>query len=179
MAEVYKMKIAGVDCELKKFPVNDKVEIAAFILFDNVEVTIKSAEELQKRVPEYDIIVTPEAKSIPLAYEMAKQNNKPYVVLRKGLKVYMRDPICSVVNSITTDNVQELYIGQDDVDRIKGKRVLLLDDVISTGDSIRAAMQILDKINANVVATCAVLAEGDAAKRDDIIFLEELPLFIK
>lgn len=176
---VYKMNIAGVECELKKFPVNDKLDIAAFILFGNVEVTVAAATALLKKVPEFDIILTPEAKSIPLAYELARQSGKSYVVARKGTKVYMGDPIKVEVRSITTDRVQQLYLGTDDVAAIKGKRVLVVDDVISTGESLDAIRKLNSAAGGIEAAACAVLAEGDAALRDDIIFLEPLPLFFK
>lgn len=179
MSDTYKMNIAGVDCELKKFPVNEKMDIAAFILFGNVEVTVAASRELLKKVPDFDVILTPEAKSIPLAYEMAKQSGKPYVVARKGIKVYMQDPISVHVRSITTDHVQQLFIGADEENLMKGKRVLIVDDVISTGESLTAVQKLADVAGAEVVGSCAVLAEGDAADRDDIIFLNKLPLFFK
>ncbi len=179
MSDTYKMNIAGVDCELKKFPVNEKMDIAAFILFGNVEVTVAASKALLKKVSDFDVILTPEAKSIPLAYEMAKQSGKPYVVARKGIKVYMQDPISVHVRSITTDHVQQLFIGADEENLMKGKRVLIVDDVISTGESLTAVQKLAHVAGAEVVGSCAVLAEGDAADRDDIIFLNKLPLFFK
>ena len=175
----YSITIAGVKRELKKYPVSDSLDIAAFILFGDVEVTVASAKELLKRVPEFDVILTPEAKSIPLAYEMARQCGKPYVVVRKGVKVYMSDPVSVSVKSITTDNIQTLYLGAEDIETIKGKKVLVVDDVISTGESLNAVLELVNKVGGNVAASCSVLAEGDAANRDDIIFLEPLPLFFK
>lgn len=179
MAETYKMTIAGVERELIKYPVSDKLDIAAFILFDDVEITEKSAEALLKICPEHDIVLTAEAKSIPLCYEFARIGCRRYVVARKGTKVYMSDPLSVCVNSITTDYDQKLYLGQEDVEKIKGKRVLILDDVISTGESLTALEELAQKAGANIVGKAAVLAEGDAANRDDIIFLEKLPLFFK
>lgn len=179
MSEFYKMNIAGLERKLEKFPVSDKLDIAAFILFGDVEVTVKSSEELLKKVPEFDVIVTPEAKSIPLAYEMARQSGKPYVVIRKGVKVYMRNSLGVAVKSITTDKEQRLYLGESEVEMIKGKKVLIVDDVISTGESLAAVRALMDKAGAIEAATCAVLAEGDAADRTDIVFLEKLPLFFK
>lgn len=179
MAETYKMTIAGVERELIKYPVSDKLDIAAFILFDDVEITEKSAEALLKICPEHDILLTAEAKSIPLCYEFARIGCRRYVVARKGTKVYMSDPLSVCVNSITTDYDQKLYLGQEDVEKIKGKRVLILDDVISTGESLTALEELAQKAGANIVGKAAVLAEGDAANRDDIIFLEKLPLFFK
>ena len=175
----YEMKIAGLDRELKRFAVSDTLDIAAFILFGDVEITVKAAEELLKKVPEFDIILTPEAKSIPLAYEMARQSGKPYAVARKGVKVYMENPLSVEVKSITTGNVQKLFLGKDEIEKIEGKRVLIVDDVISTGESLEAVRKLVSEANGIEACACAVLAEGDAADRDDIIFLDKLPLFFK
>ncbi len=179
MAEFYTMKIAGLERNLEKFPVNDKLDIAAFIIFGDVELTVKSSEELLKKAPEFDVIITPEAKSIPIAYEMARQSGKPYIVARKGVKVYMRNPLDVSVTSITTKNEQHLYLGETEAKMIKGKRVLIVDDVISTGESLEAVRKLVKEADALEAACCAILAEGDAADRDDIIFLEKLPLFFK
>ena len=179
MAEYYDIKIAGLDRKLEKFPVSDSLDIAAFILFGDVEVTVKAGEALLKKAPDFDYIITPEAKSIPLAYEMARQSGKPYIVIRKGVKVYMRNSLEVTVRSITTDKQQHLYLGESEVNLIKGKRVLIVDDVISTGESLASVRELVKKAGAIEAATCAVLAEGDAAERTDIIFLEKLPLFFK
>lgn len=179
MSEFYTMKIAGVERKLEKFPVSDKLDIAAFIIFGDVELTIKASEALLKKVPEFDVILTPEAKSIPIAYEMARQSGKPYIIARKGVKVYMRNPLDVTVTSITTQHEQHLYLGETEVNIIKGKRVLIVDDVISTGESLEAVRKLVKEANAIEAASCAILAEGDAADRDDIIFLEKLPLFFK
>ncbi len=179
MSEFYTMKIAGLERNLKKFPVSDSLDIAAFILFGDTEITVASATELLKKVPEFDYIITPEAKSIPLAFEMSRQSGKPYVVIRKGVKVYMGNPVSVSVRSITTQKEQTLYLGEDEVNLIKGKKVLIVDDVISTGESLASVRQLVENAGAIEAAACAVLAEGDAAKRDDIIFLEPLPLFFK
>ena len=179
MSEFYTMKIAGLERSLRKFPVNDKLDIAAFILFGDTEITVASATELLKRVPEFDVILTPEAKSIPLAYEMSRQTGKPYIVARKGVKVYMGAPLCVSVRSITTNKLQELYLGDSDVEFIKGKKVLIVDDVISTGESLIAVRKLVSEAGGIEATSCAVLAEGDAAERDDIVFLEPLPLFFK
>ena len=174
----YEMTIAGVKRELPLFPVTDDLYIGAFIMFGDVEVTVASAGELLKKVPEFDIMCTAEAKSIPLIYEMARQaGHNDYVIARKGVKVYMKDIISTEVNSITTANTQKLYIGGDEAAKMKGKRVLIVDDVISTGESLRAIEELVLSAGGNIVGKAAVLAEGDAADRDDIIFLEKLPLF--
>lgn len=179
MSNAYKMTIAGCERELEMFSVSDNLDIAAFILFNDVEITEKSAEALLKICPEHDVVLTAEAKSIPLAYEFARQGCGEYVVARKGLKVYMRNPVSVTVKSITTANEQKLHLGETEVNAIKGKRVLIIDDVISTGESLKALEQLAEAAGGNVVGKAAVLAEGDAADRDDIIFLEKLPLFFK
>ncbi len=175
----YKLKVAGLERELERFPVNDKLDIAAFIMFGDVEMTEKCAEELLKICPQHDVLLTAEAKSIPLCYEMARQGCRNYVVARKGVKVYMKDSIEVTVNSITTKNEQRLYLGENDAEFLKGKRVLIVDDVISTGNSLLALEKLAEQVGAEVVGKAAVLAEGDAKDRDDIIFLESLPLFLK
>ncbi len=175
----YKMKICGLERELEMFPVNDKLDIAAFIMFGDVEITEKVAAELLKICPEHDVVVTAEAKGIPLCYEMARQGCRSYVVARKGVKVYMRNPIGVSVNSITTENEQKLYLGESDAEFLKGKRVLIVDDVISTGQSLMALETLVEQTGAQIVGKAAVLAEGDAKDRNDIYFLEELPLFFK
>lgn len=179
MSKYYTIKIAGIEKNLEMFPVSDKLDIAAFIIFDDVELTVKGCEELLEKVPEFDCVLTPEAKSIPIAYEMARQSGKPYVIARKGVKVYMRNPLEVTVNSITTKNEQKLFLGETEVNKIKGKRVLIVDDVISTGESLAAVRELVAKAGGIEAAACAFLAEGDAADRKDIIFLEKLPLFFK
>ena len=179
MSEYYEMKIAGLTRKLEKFPVSDKLDIAAFIIFGDVELTIAGCKELLEKVPEFDVILTPEAKSIPMAYEMSRQSGKPYVVARKGLKVYMRNPLEVPVTSITTKKEQKLFLGETEVNILKGKRVLILDDVISTGESLDAVRKLCKDAGGIEVAAAAFLAEGDAADRDDIVYLEKLPLFFK
>lgn len=173
------MTIAGLRRELPLCPINDKLDIAAFVMFGDVEITVAAARDLLVKAPEFDVILTPEAKSIPLAYEMARQSGKPYIVARKGMKLYMTDPIEVAVKSITTANVQHLFISSEEADRLMGRRVLIVDDVISTGESLKAVEALIAKSGGTVAGKAAVLAEGDAAQRDDIIFLEPLPLFIK
>lgn len=178
MKKTYTMEIAGLKRDLPLFPVNDNLQIAAFILFGDVEITKASATALLEKAPEYDIMITAECKSIPLIYEMARQSGQnDYIIARKGPKVYMEDLITTNVDSITTAHTQSLCIGKAEVELMKGKKVLIVDDVISTGESLAAIEELVVKAGGNVVGRMAILAEGNAANRDDIIFLEPLPLF--
>ena len=149
--ETFKITIAGVERDLILFPVDEKTEIAAFIMFGDVEVTEKAASELLKLCPEHDVVVSAEAKGIPLCYEMARQGCRQYVIARKSIKVYMRNCAKVSVKSITTSKVQTLYLGEDDVEFLKGKRVLIVDDVISTGESLRAMEELMKVCEAEVV----------------------------
>ena len=173
----YTMNIAGLERDLPLCKINDELYIAAFILFGDVEITEATAAELLKKAPEFDIIITAESKGIPLAYEMARQSGKDYIVARKNEKLYMKNVITTEVNSITTDFVQKLCLGEEDAEFMNGKRILVVDDVISTGESLRSLEVLIAQTGGNIVGRMAVLAEGDAADRDDIKFLEKLPLF--
>lgn len=177
--DFHKMTIAGLERELPICELNEKLDIAGFIIFGDVELTVAASAELLKKCPEFDYIVTPEAKSIPLAYEMSRQSGKKYFVIRKKQKVYMTNPVSVEVQSITTKSVQTLILDGLDGEQIKGKRVLVVDDVISTGESLIAVEKLLEKFDVDIVGKVAILAEGDSADRDDIIFLEKLPLFFK
>ena len=179
MSEVYTMKIAGLERSLPLCPLNDKMDIAGFVMFSDVELTITVATELLKRAPEFDVIITAESKGIPLAYEMSRQSGKPYVVARKKPKLYMPNPVSVTVKSITTAAEQTLLLGDDTVHLLKGRRVLIVDDVISTGESLIALEKLVNLVGGNIVGKEAVLAEGSAADRDDILYLEKLPLFPK
>lgn len=176
MAETYRLQVAGLTRELQIFPINDKVSIAALIMLGDVELTIACATALLERVPEFDVMLTAEAKSIPLVYEMSRQSGKPYITARKGIKLYMEEPVGVEVKTITTENKQMLYLGKSDMQAMQGKRVLLVDDVVSTGGAIQALGQLAGKTTGTVVGRAAVLAEGDAAQRKDLIFLAPLPL---
>lgn len=175
----YTLNVAGLTRELPICPLNDKIDIAAFIMFSDVELTVKCAEELLKKVPEFDVIITAESKGIPLGYEMSRQSGKKYIVARKSVKLYMTNPISVEVQSITTSAKQTLFLSEEDVNDLKGRRVLIADDVISTGESLNSLIALVEKAGGNIVGKSAVLAEGDAADRDDIIFLEKLPLLFK
>jgi adenine phosphoribosyltransferase len=175
----YEINIAGLTRELPLCPVNEKLDIGAFIMFSDVEITVKSAEELLKKAGDFDVIITAESKGIPLAYEMSRQCGKNYVVARKSVKLYMQNPVSVDVKSITTEAVQTLYLGDTDAELIRDKKVLIVDDVISTGESLRAVEILVEKCGGTVTGKCAVLAEGDACDRDDITYIQKLPLFFK
>ena len=179
MQQTYKRTIAGCERSLPLCPVNEKLDIAAFVMFGDVELTEKAAAELLKKCPEHDYVVTAEAKGIPLAYEMARQGCRRYFVARKATKLYMTHPLEVAVRSITTDHLQHLYLSEEEAEQIKGKRILIADDVISTGESLNAVVKLVEAAGGKIVGCAAVLAEGDAADRKDIVFLEKLPLFFK
>ena len=175
----YSMEIAGIKRDLPLFPINENLQIAAFIMFGDTEITVASANELIKKAPEFDVLITAECKGIPLAYEMSRISGKKYIVARKKPKLYMSDIVSVNVNSITTEGMQTLCIGGEEASQMKGKRVLIVDDVISTGESLDALQSLVEAADGNIVGKMAVLAEGDAISRDDIIYLEPLPLFDK
>ena len=174
----YKMKIAGLERALPICPLNEKLCIAGFVMFGDVELTKACAKALIPLAPEHDVMVTAESKGIPLVYEMAREMGvNKYVLARKSPKLYMKNVVKFDLKSITTVNTQSLYLDGADVEYLKGKRVLIVDDVISTGASLRALEQLVTTSGGIVVGKMAVLAEGEAADRKDIIFLEKLPLF--
>ena len=176
--DTYTMTIAGLTRQLPLCPLNEHVRIAAFVIFGDVEITVASAKALLEKAPEFDVLITAEAKGIPLVYEMARQSGKPYYIARKYPKLYMPNAVAVQVRSITTDKEQTLYMDEAEMADIRGKRVLIVDDVISTGESLKALETIVNRAGGNIVGQCAILAEGDAAKREDIFFLEPLPLFV-
>ena len=178
MSKYYTLNVAGVQRDLQLFPITPDLQIAAFILFGDVELTEACAAALLKKAPAYDIMLTAEAKSIPLIYEMARQSGaNNYIIARKGPKLYMEDVISTEVDSITTEAKQKLFLGKKEVEAIRGKRVLIVDDVISTGESLAAMEKLIQVAGGEVVGKMAVLAEGDAIDRKDITVLEPLPLF--
>lgn len=173
----HSMKIAGLERQLPLCPLNDKLQIAAFVIFGDPELTVACADELLKKAPDFDYIVTAEAKGIPLAHEMSRQSGKKYFVARKNPKLYMTGVFDVVVNSITTEGEQHLYLDIAEAEEMKGKKVIIVDDVISTGESLKAVQILVNESEANLVGNLTILAEGDAADREDIIYLERLPLF--
>ena len=174
----YRMKVAGVERDLPICKVTDSLYIAGFVIFGDQELTVACARDLLERAPEYDYIITAEAKGIPLAHEMARQaGDAKYILARKGPKLYMRDIFDVAVQSITTAKEQHLYLDGADAELMKGKRILIVDDVISTGESLAALEALVEKAGGIVCGKMAVLAEGDAQDRADLIYLEKLPLF--
>ena len=178
MKEYYTMTIAGLERNLPLCPLNEKLMIGAFVIFGDPELTTACAEELNKRIPEHDVMITAESKGIPLIYEMCRLSGKNrYVLARKSVKLYMKDVVKCETQSITTAAKQTLYIDGDDAEYLKGKRVLIVDDVISTGGSLLSLENLVEQAGGNIVGKMTILAEGDATERDDIIYLEKLPLF--
>ena len=174
----YEMDIAGLKRDLPLCKLNDELCIGAFVIFGDVELTVHCAAELLKRAPEYDYLIAPEAKAIPLVYEMARQSKaEKYFIARKGAKAYMQGTFEVTVKSITTMGVQRLVLDAEDAAMIKGKRMLIIDDVISTGESLHAVEELVKQAGGTVAGRMAVLAEGDAQNRDDITVLAPLPLF--
>lgn len=176
--KTYPMTIAGVKRELPICPLNEKIAIGAFVIFGDPELTTACADKLLSLAPEYDYIITAEAKGIPLAHEMARlAGNQKYFVARKKAKAYMTGVFEVTVKSITTAGEQKLYLDKADAERMKGAKILIVDDVISTGESLSALEQLVAEAGGNIVGKMAILAEGDAQNRDDLIYLEKLPLF--
>ena len=174
----YRMKVAGVERDLPICKVTDSLYIAGFVIFGDQELTVACARDLLERAPEYDYIITAEAKGIPLVHEMARQaGDERYILARKATKLYMRDVFDVTVHSITTDREQHLYLDGADAERIRGKKILIVDDVISTGESLCALEALVNKAGGTICGRMAILAEGDAQDREDLIYLEKLPLF--
>ena len=177
MEKLYPIEVAGVKRDLPICKISDDLSIAAFVLFGDVELTVCSARELLKIAPPHDIIITAEAKGIPLVHEMARQGgDNRYIVARKVVKLYMKEVFSVELQSITTQKKQTLYIDKAEARLMEGKKVLIVDDVISTGESLRAVEKLVKEAGGSVVGKMAILAEGDAKYRDDIISLAHLPL---
>ena len=174
----YKMNIAGLDRALPICPLNDKLSIGAFVIFGDPELTVACARDLLKLAPEYDYLISAEAKGIPLIHEMARQHgDATYMLARKAPKLYMTGVMEVKVRSITTAAEQKLYIDTADAEKMRGKRILIVDDVISTGESLRAVETLVEQAGGIICGKMCILAEGDAQDRPDIIYLEKLPLF--
>ncbi len=175
---VYHMTVAGLERDLPICKVSDDLYIGAFVIFGDPELTVAAAGELLKKAPAYDYLITAEAKGIPLIHEMARQNgDKKYILARKSPKLYMSGVFESTVHSITTAKEQRLYLDTADAELMRGKRILIVDDVISTGESLTALEKLVERAGGNIVGRMAILAEGDAQDRGDILYLEKLPLF--
>lgn len=180
MKNSYTLEVAGITRELPIIEISDNLSIASFVILGDTEIVCAAAPEIVKRLPKVDILVTAEAKGIPLVFEISKLlNMKKYIVARKSVKAYMDSPIIDEVLSITTQKKQILVLDEQDAAYIKGKRVAIIDDVISTGESLQAIERLVEACGGIITAKAAILAEGDAADRKDIIFLETLPLFTK
>ena len=174
----YKMNIAGLDRALPLCPISDTLQIGAFVIFGDPELTTACAQALLDRAPEYDYLISAEAKGIPLVHEMARlAGNQKYFLARKAPKLYMTGVFEAELRSITTAKDQKLYLDMSDAELMKGKKILIVDDVISTGESLRALEQLVTAAGGEICGRMCILAEGDAQKRDDIIYLEPLPLF--
>ncbi len=174
----YRMNIAGLDRDLPICPVTDDLYIAGFVIFGDPELTVACAKALLEKAPEYDYIITAEAKGIPLAHEMARQaGSQKYILARKAPKLYMKDIIEFKVRSITTAREQTLYLDGADAELMKGKKILIVDDVISTGESLLALENLVEKAGGIIAGRMTILAEGDAQNREDLVYLEKLPLF--
>ena len=174
----YRMNVAGLERDLPICKVTDSLYIAGFVIFGDQELTVACARELLKKAPEYDYIITAEAKGIPLAHEMARQaGDAKYILARKAPKLYMVDMFSSTVKSITTAKEQTLYLDGADAKLMEGKKILIVDDVISTGESLAALEVLVEKAGGIICGRMAILAEGDAQNREDLVYLEKLPLF--
>ncbi len=180
MDHTYTLKICGTERELPLVPIDEHRAFASFVVIGDTELVERAAVKLAEQIPPVDVVLTAEAKGIALAYELSRQLGlKEFIVARKSVKSYMKNPISASVHSITTKGEQHIYLDETDIRKVAGKRVCIVDDVISTGESLRAVEELAEKAGGNVVCRAAILAEGDAARRKDILFLEELPLFEK
>lgn len=175
--KTYTLEIAGLKRQLPLIPVNPGLSIASFVILGDTELVVRVAPELVKKLPPFDVLVTPEAKGIPLAFEISRLLGINYIVARKSIKTYMADPLIEEVNSITTQKTQIVCLDGKDIEQIKGRRAAIVDDVISTGESVNAVARLIEKAGGQVAAKVAILAEGDAAENKDIIYLEKLPTF--
>lgn len=173
----HEVEINGLTRRLPRFPVADGLEIAVFNLLGDTEVVEAAAESLATRIPDsVDALVTAETKSVPLAYELARRTGKPWVVLRKTYKPYMGDVASATTHSITTGAEQTLYLDEKDREIVAGRRVLLVDDVVSTGSTVDGMRAVMEQVGAEIAGVAAVFTEGDEQPAD-VIALGHLPLF--
>ncbi len=181
MAQMYyKMKIAGLERALPLCPISDELMIGAFVIFGDPELTTACSQALLDIAPEYDYMISAEAKGIPLVHEMARlAGNQKYFLARKAPKLYMTGVFEAELRSITTAKDQKLYLDTAEAELMKGKRILIVDDVISTGESLHAMEHLVEKAGGIIAGKMAILAEGEAKDRDDLTYLEYLPLFDK
>lgn len=176
--EYYELNIAGLKRKLPKIEISEELTIASFVILGDVELVKETAKALRDKIPPVDYIVTAEAKGIPLAHELSSfLGLSRYIVIRKSVKAYMDEPLSTDVQSITTNEIQHLYLNGDDIELLMGKSVAIVDDVVSTGKSMAAMEKLLNEAGADIEAKVAILAEGDAIGRSDIIYLEPLPIF--
>lgn len=173
----YTLEICGLQRKLPLVQISPELEIASFVILGDTELVCRVAPEIVKRLPPLDVIITAEAKGIPLAFEISRLLGMNYLIARKSIKPYMENPLVDRAVSITTQKEQMLCLDGNDAEAVKGKRVAIVDDVISTGESINAVERLIEKAGGLIVAKAAILAEGDASQMDDIIYLKELPLF--
>ena len=179
MDKTYTLTLCGLKRELPIIQISPTLSIASFVILGDTELVCKAAPEIVKKLPDFDILITAEAKGIPLVFEVSRLLKQNYIIARKSIKPYMQDPLTISVQSITTQKEQTLCLDRKDANAIIGKRVAIIDDVISTGESIAALETLINAAGGNVVARAAILAEGNAAKRTDIIYLKQLPVFTK
>ena len=177
--ETYKVEVAGLNRDLRLFEIKPGLKIAILNILGDTELVQACAKDLAGKLKDttYDVLVTAEAKSIPLAHALSVETKKPYVVLRKSFKPYMGDALRAETLSITTGQPQTLILDEKDIEMMKGRRVVIVDDVISTGSTLQGMRMVLDKAGASVVAEAAIFTEGDRAKWMHIIALGHLPLF--
>jgi adenine phosphoribosyltransferase len=177
--ETYPVEVAGLQRELPLFEVARGVRIAVLNILGDTELVQACAKDLAKRLADtrYDVLVTAEAKSIPLAHALSVETQKPYIVLRKSYKPYMGVALSAETLSITTGQPQTLYLDEKDHDLIRGKRVVLLDDVISTGSTLQGMRLVMEKAGADVVLEAAIFTEGERAQWRHILALGHLPIF--